>query len=59
MRGRPPVTRARVLRYWQRCGPCTIAQVCRVTGAERSHVKRILRREENNLGIIYLTPETG
>ncbi len=43
MRGRPPVTRARVLTYWAKHGPCTIMQVCRVTGAERSHVKRILR----------------
>ena len=43
MRGRPPVTRARVLTYWAKHGPCTIAQVCRATGAERSHVKRILR----------------
>lgn len=43
MRGRPPVTRARVLRYWERNGPCPVMQVCRGTGAERSHVKRILR----------------
>lgn len=43
MRGRPPVTRARVLNYWSKHGPCTIAQVCRATGAERSHVKRILK----------------
>lgn len=43
MRGRPPVTRARVLSYWEKHGPCSIMQVCRVTGAERSHVKRILR----------------
>ena len=43
MRGRPPTTRARVVTYWTKHGPCTIGQVCRATGAERSHVKRILR----------------
>lgn len=43
MRGRPPVTRARVLNYWEKHSPCPVMQVCRATGAERSHVKRILR----------------
>lgn len=43
MRGRPPVTRARVLNYWNKHGPCPVMQVCRVTGAERSHVYRILK----------------
>lgn len=42
-RGRPPVTRARVLHYVANHSPCTINQVCRGTGAERSHVKRILK----------------
>lgn len=41
-RGRPPVTRARVLTYWRKHGPCSIMQVVRGTGAERSHVKRII-----------------
>lgn len=44
-RGRPPVTRARVLRYWREHGPCTIGQVCRATGADRSHIYRILKGE--------------
>jgi hypothetical protein len=43
MRGRPPITRNRVLSYWTAHGPCPVMQVCRSTGAERSHVKRILR----------------
>lgn len=43
-RGRPPLTRARVLNYWAKHGPCTIGQICRVTGGERSYVKRILLR---------------
>lgn len=47
-RGRPAITRARVLNYWAKHGPCTIMQVCRVTGAERSHVKRILRMFGDN-----------
>lgn len=48
-RGRPPITRARVLTYWRKHGPCSIMQVCRVTGAERSHVKRILREHEQQM----------
>lgn len=44
MRGRPPATRARVLNYWAKHAPCTVMQVCRATGAERSHVKRILKK---------------
>lgn len=44
-RGRPPVTRARVLNYWRKHGPCPVMQVVRATGAERSHVYRILKRE--------------
>ncbi len=43
MRGRPPVTRARVLTYWAKHGPCTVMQVVRATGAERAHVYRILK----------------
>ncbi len=43
MRGRPAVTRARVLTYWAKHGPCTIAQVVRATGAERNYVARVLK----------------
>jgi len=44
-RGRPAVTRARVLNYWRNHGPCPIMQVVRATGADRSYVKRILLQE--------------
>jgi DNA-binding MarR family transcriptional regulator len=44
MMGRPPVTRARVLRYWERNGPCPVRQIARDLGMDRSNVKRILRR---------------
>lgn len=43
-RGRPPITRTRVLRYWQRNGPCPVRQVARDLDMDRSDVKRILRR---------------
>lgn len=42
MRGRPPVTRRRVLAYIARHEPETIMQVVRATGADRRHVYRIL-----------------
>lgn len=48
MRGRPAVTRARVLTYWRKHGPCPVMQVVRATGAERSHVYRILKREHGH-----------
>lgn len=44
VRGRPPVTRARVLRYWEAHGPCSVRQICRELSMDRSDVKRILRR---------------
>lgn len=44
-RGRPPLTRARVLTYWRKHGPCSIMQIVRATGAERSYVKRIFLQE--------------
>ena len=44
MIGRPPVTRARVLRYWSKHGPCPVMQVSRELGIDRTDVKRILRR---------------
>lgn len=43
MRGRPPVTRARVLSYIQRNNPATVMQVCRALQVDRSSVYRILR----------------
>lgn len=48
MRGRPPVTRARVLNYWNAHGPCPIMQVCRATGADRRHVQRMMRALEKS-----------
>lgn len=42
-RGRPPLTRARVLTYWRKHGPCSITQIERGTGASRRHVIRLLR----------------
>lgn len=48
MRGRPPVTRARVLNYWDKHGPCTIMQIVRATGSDRRHVQRIMRSAEKS-----------
>lgn len=42
-RGRPPVTRKRVLTYIERARPKTVMQIVRATGADRRHVRRILR----------------
>ena len=46
-RGRPAgqlnPTRRRVLNYWRDHGPCSIGQVVRATGVERSRLKRIMR----------------
>lgn len=42
MRGRPPITRARVLNYIDTHQPKTIMQIVRATGADRRHVYRIL-----------------
>lgn len=44
--GRPPLTRARVLAYWGKHGPCPIMQIVRGTGADRRHVQRIVRAAE-------------
>jgi DNA-binding IclR family transcriptional regulator len=46
MRGRPPLTRARVLTYLADHGPCSIGQICRGTGANRRTVQRLLRALE-------------
>jgi DNA-binding MarR family transcriptional regulator len=46
-RGRPKgqlnPTRRRVLSYLRDHGPCSIGQVVRATGVERSRLKRIMR----------------
>lgn len=42
-RGQLNPTRRRVLSYLQQHGPCSIGQVCRATGVERSRLKRIMR----------------
>lgn len=44
MRGRPPLTRNRVLSYWRVHGPCPVMQVVRDTGADRRHIRRILKK---------------
>lgn len=41
-RGRPPLTRARVLTYWRKHGPCSLSQIERATGASRRHIIRLL-----------------
>jgi len=41
-KGRPPLTRARVLNYWDKHGPCSITQIERGTGASRRHIIRLL-----------------
>lgn len=43
MRGRPPITRARVRTYWLKHGPCPVRQICRALETERSWTKRTLR----------------
>lgn len=53
MRGRPAVTRARVLGYIADYGPCSIRYLCRMTGADRRHVQRIIRAEEKMHGPIF------
>ena len=50
MRGRPPVTRERVLAYIEANDPDTLMQVVRETGADRRHVQRIVRAAEKMLG---------
>jgi len=55
-RGRPPATRARVLNYWRKHGPCPVRQVCRATGAERSYVRRLFRQENIDTAIFAPVP---
>lgn len=54
MSGRPAVTRARVVNYWQEHGPCSIMQVVRATGADRRYVQRMFRAAEK-YGLMNLT----
>lgn len=42
MRGRPPVTRARVLSYIERVRPTTVMQIARAMQIDRAQVYRIL-----------------
>jgi len=46
--GRPAVTRARVMGYLEKHGPCTIMQIVRATGADRRHVQRMMRAAEKS-----------
>jgi DNA-binding IclR family transcriptional regulator len=46
MRGRPPVTRQRVLTYLEKHPGCSIMQIVRGTGADRRHVQRMMRALE-------------
>lgn len=46
MRGRPPITRARVLNYIETHPGCSIMQIVRGTGADRRHVQRMMRSLE-------------
>lgn len=52
-RGRPAVTRARVLNYWREHGPCSIMQIVRVTGADRRHVQRLMRAHEKMIAVNF------
>ena len=52
-RGRPPVTRARVLHYIEAHNPATIMQIVRATGADRRHVQRMVRALEKSTGLIF------
>lgn len=52
-KGRPPVTRARVLNYIEAHHPETIMQIVRATGADRRHVQRMVRSLEKIRGPIF------
>lgn len=52
-RGRPPVTRARVMGYVEKHGPCSIMQIVRATGADRRHVQRMMRAAEKSRQMIF------
>jgi DNA-binding MarR family transcriptional regulator len=46
MRGRPPITRNRVLSYLAKHGPCPLTQIARATQSDLRHVRRIIRAIE-------------
>lgn len=46
MRGRPALTRARVMGYIAAHPGCSIMQIVRGTGADRRHVQRMIRAIE-------------
>ena len=50
MRGRPAITRARVLNYIEAHRPTSIMQIVRATGADRRHVQRMVRSLEKMHG---------
>lgn len=52
-RGRPALTRARVLNYINTHKPGTIMQIVRATGADRRHVQRMVRALEKSQGLIF------
>ena len=43
-RGRPALTRARVLTYIRKHQPTSIMQIVRATGADRQHIRRIMKQ---------------
>lgn len=45
-RGRPPLTRQRVMNYLAEHPGCSIMQIVRCTGADRRHVQRMMRAIE-------------
>jgi DNA-binding MarR family transcriptional regulator len=44
-----------VIHYWQNHGPCSLRQVMRGTGVERSRLKRIIRELEK-IGALNNSP---
>lgn len=52
-KGRPALTRARVLNYIDTHKPGTIMQIVRATGADRRHVQRMVRALEKMHGVDF------
>lgn len=48
-RGRPPVTRSRIVTYWEKHQPCTLGQLIRGTGADRRYIQRLKKTGVLNL----------
>lgn len=53
IKGRPPITRARVINYLSDHPGCSIMQIVRATGAHRRHVQRLIRAQEKCCGAIF------